>query len=156
VNKGDLPLLVILTWLHLVRAAFRVARRWLRYVQCLTSSGGGLREQTSFPKIKFAVDPNSSPDLRKTYSVERRFGRIAIRLFLLICGSFSIVLTSLVVMAGVQQRRGLFVGDIVWWRSLEDGRSVEIVNAGASVLTLGANISSSVQEFGPSAVLAPE
>jgi len=63
---------------------------------------------------------------------------MAVRVLLLICGSFLSILTSCVLLGGLQQRSGFFIEDLVWWQAAEDRKSIEIVNAGASVLTLGA------------------
>jgi len=152
-----LPLLVIFTWLHLCRAAFRVSRRWGIWWQSSVQYGQKNGEQPEMARsrvIKFAVNPDSHRDLRTTYFVERRLGRIAARILMLICGTFLAVLGSFVLMAGIQQRSGLFLEDVMWWKSLEDGKSLEITNAGASVLTLGHN-SSDAQET-VSAVLSAD
>jgi len=64
---------------------------------------------------------------------------------MLICGTFLAVLGSFVLMAGIQQRSGFFFEDVMWWKLLEDGKSLKITNAGASVLTLGRNSSHDTQ-----------
>lgn len=60
-------LLTTVTWLHLLRAAFRVGRyvgRWARE--------GGTQEVAP-REIKFAVNPDSHKLLKTTYTVERRW-----------------------------------------------------------------------------------
>eukprot|EP00439_Symbiodinium_sp_Y106_P085750 s523_g29.t1 len=134
VDRGSHPLLIALTWLHLCRAAFRMARYgglWLKSDELPSGEG-------AYPSIKFALNPDSHKVLRTTYFVERRIGRMAVRVLLLICGSFLSILTSCVLLGGLQQRSGFFIEDLVWWQAAEDRKSIEIVNAGASVLTLGA------------------
>eukprot|EP00931_Biecheleriopsis_adriatica_P041862 TRINITY_DN23872_c1_g1_i1.p1 TRINITY_DN23872_c1_g1~~TRINITY_DN23872_c1_g1_i1.p1 ORF type:complete len:962 (-),score=132.56 TRINITY_DN23872_c1_g1_i1:94-2613(-) len=143
VERAHLPLVVIPTWLHLCRRSFHIARRWGR---------SWLRH----PDPQFAVKPSSHKLLKTTYNVERRLGRIAARVLILICISFLLILSGFVLMAGIQQRSGLFFEDVVWWEALEDG--VEITNAGASVLTLRTRNSSEVAsavEAAQGAVLSP-
>mmetsp|Transcript_96664 Transcript_96664/g.277595 ORF Transcript_96664/g.277595 Transcript_96664/m.277595 type:complete len:610 (+) Transcript_96664:1-1830(+) len=151
VGRGQQPLLVTFVWLHLCRQVFRISRRWVMWGQAVCTDEGkdGRRscrrrrregQQGEVPsgdsnrRLSFALDPNKDKELRRTYSVERKIGRVAIRVLVLICVSFASILASCVLMAGIQQRVGLFLSDIVWWRPIEGG--VEVVNSGASFLTL--------------------
>jgi len=59
---------------------------------------------------------------------------LAIRWLLLICVSFIAVLGACVFMGAVQQRHGLVLSDVVWWRATDKG--VETTNTGASRLWL--------------------
>ncbi|CAK9097107.1 unnamed protein product [Durusdinium trenchii] len=134
VDRDQHVLLTTLTWLHLLRAGFRVSRYmglwWKTSVpsaavvekgplmgegQCEGVDRG--RFEAPPIEIKFAVNPaawlgnrlgradeggvpgasevgaeDSHKVLKTTYTVERRFGRIAARVLLLICGTFLLIL----------------------------------------------------------------
>lgn len=55
----------------------------------------------------------------------------------MICLTFLTILTSCVLLAGLQQRSGLFLEDLLWWQELDE-HTLEVTNAGASVMTLAA------------------
>ena len=144
VGRDQHVLLTTLVWLHLLRAGFRMARYaglWLK-----SSTLGSPSGQETIPpiEIKFAVNPDSHKVLKTTYTVERRLGRIAARVLLLICGTFLVILTSCVMLAGLQQRSGFFLEDLLWWQELDE-RTIEVTNAGASVMTLASSINSATQ-----------
>lgn len=133
VGRDQHVLLTFLVWLHLLRAGFRMARYvglWFK-----SSVSGPSEESTPPIEIKFAVNPDSHKVLKTTYTVERRLGRIAARVLLLICGTFLVILTSCVLLAGLQQRSGLFLEDLVWWQE-PDEKTIQVTNAGASVMSL--------------------
>lgn len=132
VGRGNLPLLGLCVCLHLCRQAFRILRRWIRGTRL--ADGAAQLELLRRHSIKFSVDPHKHKELRRTYSLERRLCRMAIRVLLLILVSFVSILGTCILMAGLQQRKGFFVEDVVWWRQQPGG--VEIVNSGASILTL--------------------
>lgn len=117
VGKGEKPLLVIAVWCHLSRQLYKVIHRWFCWGQ-----------------VAFAVDPKKDKDLRSTYNVERKLGRLGVRLLLLVSTSFAITLGALLAMGALQQRTGLYIDNLTWWR--KDGDDLKIVNSGASVLTL--------------------
>lgn len=131
VDRDQHVLLTTLTWLHLLRAGFRVSR----YMGLWWKTSVPSRFEAPPIEIKFAVNPDSHKVLKTTYTVERRLGRIAARVLLLICGTFLLILTSCVLLAGLQQRSGLFLEDVLWWQELDE-KTIEVTNAGASVLTL--------------------
>jgi len=124
VGRGGRGLLLLCVWLHFCAQAFRVVRRWSRWSYVVTPG----------KTLRFALDPKQDMDLQQTYAAERKLGRVAIRVLLLVCGSFCAVLAACFLMAGLQQRAGFFLPDVVWWRPLAEG--VEISNLGASVLRL--------------------
>jgi len=136
VGKGGQPLLVTFVCLHLCRQVFRIACRWSKWglIQAATRTVQDSAAGAASSSVAFALDPHKDKELRRTYSVERKIGRIAIRVLALVCISFVSILAICVLMAGVQQHVGLFLKDIVWWRDMQSG--VEIINSGASVLTL--------------------
>lgn len=133
VGRGGHPTLVVFVWLHLCRQCFRILRRWTLWGKSLiygTENDGSDKRQNTC----FAVDPSTDKDMKRTYQVERKLGRFAIRLLVLICCSFCAILATCLLMAGLQKRSGLFMSDVVWWRPLPNG--VEVTNSGASVMTL--------------------
>jgi len=146
----DRPLLITCVWLHLGRSGFRVGRhcaRWrsdaamqAAHAEAAASAGTNGDAAAALPKmsravsVAFALDPKGHKELRSTYLFERRLGRMAIRILLLICFSFIMVLGACVFMGAVQQRHGLVLSDTVWWRQTETG--VETRNLGASRLWL--------------------
>jgi len=160
VDRGDQPLLVTFVWLHLNRQALRIVRRWSRFVSLSQTGTKGEASRDRKVSVSFALDPKGNKELRRTYAVERKLGRVAIRVLLLICASFCAILATCVLMAGLQQRAGLFLTDVVWWRQLQEGSGVEVVNSKASVLHLhwaNASLVESSQVLDPSvAVARPE
>eukprot|EP00913_Durusdinium_trenchii_P019370 g18210.t1 len=88
VDRDQHVLLTTLTWLHLLRAGFRVSR----YMGLWWKTSVPSRFEAPPIEIKFAVNPDSHKVLKTTYTVERRFGRIAARVLLLICGTFLLIL----------------------------------------------------------------
>lgn len=88
-----------------------------------------------WPTDRFALSPETDKDMGKTYHEMRSAGRIAIRMFLLVLVSFAIILCSCVFMAGLQQRSGFFLQDVVWWKRMGQN-GVEVTNSGASILTM--------------------
>jgi len=150
VDLHTLPGLVACVWLHFCRQAFRVVRRLvvsMRYAKAGT--------------VKFALAPQSNTELSTTYQLERKLGRVAVRSLLLILASFLATLAGTILMAGVQQRQGLFLNDVVWWKRLSPPEpGVQITNSKASVLTLNLTRQSGRQIVGERtashSVLAPE
>jgi len=126
--EGPLPLLVFFVWFSMCWQGLKILRRWSRWAWSVKQAAlAGQHRPKRARSVSFSVQAREEVLAWKVSS-------LVIGVFSVTILSFCTVLVLCALMAAVQHRTGLFVGDLVHWDHTPSG--LAIVNAGASVLTL--------------------